>query len=436
MTMMQHCYNALCSAAGTGNFATVSDQWVDTLRTFRPTHLAADMRPLVMAWHLALKTPKAPDMRDALKDAFNRHYIGNPDITHTTQRWAKGQLKQLLALEHRPQRWENRLRAVAATYAETPQVYMHLIRQAQTSLPLHREGKIGRKYLERALERDMKFSNQFSTPKTRPDATMVMLWTGPRFKSTLISTSFMALPHVSYRHEPIGDAYYCGPHRISDVQINNPDLVPQTHEAIAWAMLRTASPQHVTMAKDMAYALESHLARHWVGGWNNMFKNRSMDAFLRHGRHGFLLREPIAAMISLKKCSENPVTGWDRFHASESGFRQVYELHAWLGEMGLSTPVVDTDAVCNAPASMLPLLCAQLGLEYHPCMLAWQAGRRAIYDKWPGWHDDVQESTGFRPARAVVKDGMPQLDREMMAAITRATPYYEALHREAISFPA
>ena len=79
------------------------------------------------------------------------------------------------------------------------------------------------------------------------------------------------------------------------------------------------------------------------------------------------------------------------------------------------------------PAGALTALCEAVGIDFHPAMLRWPAGRRPSDGVWaPAWYDAVERSTGFAPPRV---GGTPDLDEALTAIARAAQPAYERLAR-------
>ncbi len=61
-------------------------------------------------------------------------------------------------------------------------------------------------------------------------------------------------------------------------------------------------------------------------------------------------------------------------------------------------------------------------------MLEWRAGRLQAFDKWPGWHEEAQHSTGFnqvQKAKDITDDLV--LPGDVQQLIEQNMPIYNAL---------
>jgi hypothetical protein len=74
----------------------------------------------------------------------------------------------------------------------------------------------------------------------------------------------------------------------------------------------------------------------------------------------------------------------------------------------------------------LTALCAAIGLDFDPAMLAWPAGPRPSDGVWaPAWYDAVERSTGFAPPRPPT--ALEDLASALRHIAKAAAPAYERL---------
>ena len=93
--------------------------------------------------------------------------------------------------------------------------------------------------------------------------------------------------------------------------------------------------------------------------------------------------------------------------------------------LGQAPPVVLASDVLKDPRAMLTKLCAALGIEFLPQMLAWEPGRRPTDGVWaPHWYAAVEASTGFEPWRPKSVVLPPALRR----LLDECRPWYEKLY--------
>lgn len=85
--------------------------------------------------------------------------------------------------------------------------------------------------------------------------------------------------------------------------------------------------------------------------------------------------------------------------------------------------LIDSDDLVNAPEDTLRAFCTSLGIPFEENMLHWKAQRIGEFDKWKGFHEDAQNSTGFKP----VKRDSIELPKEVEDAIQHNEPIYNEL---------
>ncbi len=152
-------------------------------------------------------------------------------------------------------------------------------------------------------------------------------------------------------------------------------------------------------------------------------------------KYAFLIRHPQRAVRSLYlKSTSDPKTGWTYFDPREAGFEALHALWMYLRRRGEDPVVVDADDVLADPPYMMMTFSKAVGLGDavlgdHMC--SWECGPVQGWDAWPGWHDEVQSSTGFRKGVHALPDvdGMPACVHE---AIASALPLYREMHAERI----
>jgi hypothetical protein len=138
----------------------------------------------------------------------------------------------------------------------------------------------------------------------------------------------------------------------------------------------------------------------------------------------FLIRDPDEVVASYLK--SRPTVAPD-----DIGLLQQGRLFDRLCDrLGAAPPVLDAGDFLGAPEPHLRALCARLGIEFSPRMLAWPAGPRDSDGVWaPYWYDAVWRSTGFEAPMARPK---PVLTGEGAVAAAACRPAYERLrtHRQ------
>ena len=229
------------------------------------------------------------------------------------------------------------------------------------------------------------------------------MWSGPRNISTALMRSFGSRPDTAVCDEPLY-AFYLA---------RRPVDHPMRDEIVArgerdWrnvaAFLTGPVPdgKAVFYQKHMAHHLVPEVGREWLGALV----------------HAFLIRDPREMLLSLARVMPHP-------SALDTGLPQQLELFDELAaRTGRAAPVIDARDVLLDPRAVLAKLCAALGLEFTPAMLAWEPGLRATDGIWAAhWYGDVARSTGF--ARPHARAG--ELTGELAEVHARCLAPYRAL---------
>ena len=103
-----------------------------------------------------------------------------------------------------------------------------------------------------------------------------------------------------------------------------------------------------------------------------------LKELFRHAKHSFLIRDPKKAIPSLYRVSQNPEirsSGWDYFDPDEAGFKELYEMYAFVKEnLDPSPVVVDADDLIESPKEIMKAYCDGVGINYEEGMTSWKAG--------------------------------------------------------------
>jgi hypothetical protein len=121
------------------------------------------------------------------------------------------------------------------------------------------------------------------------------------------------------------------------------------------------------------------------------------------------LRDPRQAVLSRmeqrQKAGQEPM-----FPLVESGWFDLQQSLDVAGRNGIPYVLVDITALRERPATLLPMLCQRLGLEYFPAMLSWPSREDVVLgqlgDEQRHWYQRVLASTEFAPPT----EEIPSLD--------------------------
>jgi len=232
----------------------------------------------------------------------------------------------------------------------------------------------------------------------------IAMWSGPRNISTAMMRAFGSRLDTAVVDEPL----YA--HYLSVTGLAHPgrDAVLAS-QATDWRKVAAELTGPVPGNKPIWY--QKHMAHHLLPVIGRDWLDQLM--------HAFLIREPDEMLASLVKTY--PAAG-----LADTGLPQQCEILDRVADrLGRAPPVVLASDVLKNPRALLSKLCAALGIDFLPQMLAWEPGRRATDGVWaPHWYATVEASTGFAPWR-------PR-DVEVSSALRRlldeCRPWYEKLY--------
>jgi hypothetical protein len=228
-------------------------------------------------------------------------------------------------------------------------------------------------------------------------AVRIAMWSGPRTISTALMRSFGARSDTLVVDEPL----YA--HYLAVTGLDHPGRAeilasqPTSWQAVAAALtgpLPDGSGVHYQ--KHMTHHLLPDVGRDWLGAL----------------RHAYLIRDPAYVVASYARVRGEPTL-------ADIGLAQQREIFERYGG-----PVIDAADLLRDPAGLLRALCAALGIDWQPAMLAWPAGRRDTDGVWaPYWYAGVEASTGFAP----YDPAPPAVPDRLVPLVGQARKYYDAL---------
>uniref|UniRef100_A0A060T8F2 ARAD1D10846p n=1 Tax=Blastobotrys adeninivorans TaxID=409370 RepID=A0A060T8F2_BLAAD len=244
----------------------------------------------------------------------------------------------------------------------------------------------------------------------------IFLATHPRAASTAFERSFMTRTDLTCAHEPFGEAFYQGPERLSDRYSN--EMIKPEYEKLTYYQvfsdLNEQASNKPLFIKDMAQYLIPPQGKGTIApsmqktanptdhdGLNpTVIPSSVLDSY----RFVFLIRAPHLAVPSYYRCCIPPQsekTGFDHFRPSEAGYRELRMLYDYLKSIdptGKGPLVVESSDLTVDPEQVMSKVCESVGIEFDKSMLSWGNDNEVAekFSKWPGFHDDVLGSTGFR----------------------------------------
>jgi hypothetical protein len=202
------------------------------------------------------------------------------------------------------------------------------------------------------------------------------MWSGPRNLSTAMMRSFgNRADCVGVVDEPFYAAYLAASGVDHPMRAEVLASQPQDWRAVARDCATAAVPAgRIVYQKQMTHHMLPGFGLDWMDGLT----------------HVFLIRAPERVVASYAARREEVAL-------DDLGFARQAELFDRVAERsGSAPPVIDAEAVRADPEGVLRRLCAALGLEFDPGMLAWPAGARASDGVWGAhWYAAVAASTGF-----------------------------------------
>lgn len=235
----------------------------------------------------------------------------------------------------------------------------------------------------------------------------IAMWSGPRNISTAMMRAWENRGDCHVSDEPL----YA--HYLAATGLDHPgrDAVIAAGDT-DWRRVVAALGGPAPGGQPLWY--QKHMSHHLLPG---------MDHDWIHAlRNVFLVRDPAEVVASYLK-SRASVTPLDLGVPQEERlFEELCDRH------GAAPPVIDAGEFLKAPEAHLRALCALLGIDFSPRMLAWPAGPRASDGVWaPHWYHAVWQSTGFEPPRA----REVALAGDAARAADACRPAYERLLRHA-----
>ena len=237
----------------------------------------------------------------------------------------------------------------------------------------------------------------------------IAMWSGPRNLSTAMMRSFGSRSDTFVSDEPFYGAYL---NATGDPQ-------PMADQVMAsmdcdWASVARTMTGPCPTGAPIWY--QKHMAHHMVGP----IAHDDLPGLT----HAFLIRDParVVASYAAKRVAVRP----DHLGVE----RQVDFFEREADRLGRAPPVVDSADILANPEGVLSRLCREIGIEWDPAMLLWQAGLRETDGIWAShWYDAVAASTGFGPP----DQGQVVLDDDAQRVADACRPYYERLAEHRIT---
>ena len=256
---------------------------------------------------------------------------------------------------------------------------------------------------------------------------IVFLWAHDRSLSTAFERAFIQREDYNTFHEPFSEPCYFGPERISRNFENrlheHAEYANTTYSDIIEMILKAAENKKV-FVKDMAI----HVVRPDYKLHSENPTVLPID-FLKRCTHTFIIRTPEKSVPSFYRMYVK--TNLD-FILEDIGYVKMQVLFNFLTELtGFRPTLVDANDLVAEPTAIMLMYC-ESGIDdlFEPTMLEWKAERVPAFDKWAGWHDDAQQSTGLNRIQTM-KDNTEEivLPDHVKQLINGSMPVYNTLYQ-------
>ncbi len=135
-----------------------------------------------------------------------------------------------------------------------------------------------------------------------------------------------------------------------------------------------------------------------------------------------LIRDPEQMLPSLINQVPQPIL-------ADTALAMQRKIFDYLTQRGQTPCVLDAREVLTNPEKILRQLCADLGINFDPAMLQWNAGPIPEDGVWaPHWYHVLHKSTGFAPYKHK-SDPFPDF---LHPLLSECIPHYNYLHHHAI----
>ncbi|KDE06617.1 hypothetical protein MVLG_03113 [Microbotryum lychnidis-dioicae p1A1 Lamole] len=242
-----------------------------------------------------------------------------------------------------------------------------------------------------------------------PPAT-VILWVHPRSCSTMFECAILQRPDdFEVLHEPMGDAFYFGPEKISKRYSPEKCAKEFPHYAEAtfkktWENVIKPNETKRTFSKDMAQYICNQASSMDIKSVPSLGpvdpSNPTLipkDSLMSPSViHTFLIRTPSKAVPSYHRlCYPGSPTGFEYWDPEETGLRELRLLFDYIKKQTGRTPLVlDSEDLLADPEGIMKVWCDEVQVRFDPSMLEWNEGTREHFKKWPGFHTSAEASKG------------------------------------------
>ncbi len=207
---------------------------------------------------------------------------------------------------------------------------------------------------------------------------IIVLWAHPRSMSTATERIMRERGDLWCAHEPFMYDYYV--HRKAG---RMPHFDAQPDHPVTYAeirnMLLTRAEAGPVFFKDMAYYVLPYLL--------------DDPEFAARLTHGFIIRDPVAALLSYHKLDPD-------FTLEEAGIEAQWRLYQGLRDMGHAPAVIAAEDVRRDARAMMAAFWAKIGLPDCAAAFEWQDTAPEDWQQVGSWHGTASKSRKIRPMTA------------------------------------
>ncbi|ORX97258.1 hypothetical protein K493DRAFT_314140 [Basidiobolus meristosporus CBS 931.73] len=279
----------------------------------------------------------------------------------------------------------------------------------------------------------------------------IMLWCHPRSVSSAFERAFIQRDKEFHcLHEPFIDAYYHGPDRASDRhheslsspatdQENNspqPSYQDVTEQIMSSYWLDPTVGDIVDKETSGAHKLRVFVKdMAFYGILKAPDEQGEVEARFPLHRviNTFLIRDPRKSVVSFYKASLNEETNWGYFDPKEMGYQDLRTLFDYVTTR-LKQPaiVVDADELCSDPGNIMKAFCECVDVRFEESMIHWEPTKVKQFERWKGWHDVVENSSGLGQVEATPMPDLREYPEIVLETINQSLPHYNYLKQFSI----
>lgn len=247
---------------------------------------------------------------------------------------------------------------------------------------------------------------------------IIALWSHPRSMSTAFERMMRARGDLECLHEPFMYDYYIHRSKREMPHFDAMDDHPRDYDSIR-DMILTKAEKSPVFFKDMAYYVVPHIL--------------ADGEFIRRLTHTFLVRHPMASLVSYAKLDPE-------FTCEELGIEAQAQLFDGIVAAGAKRPVVVSSERVQADLRhQMQAFWESIGLPDSPGALNWGNETPEDWQQVAAWHQDVISSTSIKPLTDEKSREIEESFRKLVSQhgrfrgiLDHHLPFYESLREDAL----